>query len=220
MVKISNVRVFGLDNSIKVSGYPMQIDNVSESLGKGIKRCERLCKPATNSGHSNFLKGIIVQFDIVYPQYFSPQLQRYNFIDIISSQSKMHRLKAFPIKDSVNKYVSKDSIRQTEHHQCDYNEVLDEIKQKTLIASRSKEHHVKSKLSREIRELENLAYEKYMVLVSNLPSGFELKMGITTNYLQLKNIFHQRKNHKLKEDWGAFNDMIRNLPHFDKFIWK
>ena len=51
-----------------------------------------------------------------------------------------------------------------------------------------------------------------MKCISNCPLGLELWMGITTNYLQLKTIYQQRKNHKLKEDWGVFCDMIEKLP--------
>ncbi len=38
-------------------------------------------------------------------------------------------------------------------------------------------------------------------------------MRVSTNYLQLKTIYKQRKNHKLKEDWGAICSMIEGLPY-------
>jgi hypothetical protein len=41
--------------------------------------------------------------------------------------------------------------------------------------------------------------------------GFELWMGISTNYLQLKTIYNQRKHHKL-EDWKIFCNWIESLP--------
>lgn len=44
--------------------------------------------------------------------------------------------------------------------------------------------------------------------------GFEMWMTISTNYLQLKTIYSQRKNHKLKEDWGAFCKWCEELPMF------
>jgi hypothetical protein len=43
-------------------------------------------------------------------------------------------------------------------------------------------------------------------------------MRCTTNYLQLRTIYHQRKNHKLKEDWGAFCDWIKSLPYSKELI--
>ena len=61
-------------------------------------------------------------------------------------------------------------------------------------------------------------YQKWMEIVSNCPYGIELFMRCTTNYLQLKTIYKQRKKHKLKEDWGAFCEWIEQLPFFEEFI--
>lgn len=54
-------------------------------------------------------------------------------------------------------------------------------------------------------------------LVASLPSGFVLGATMTTNYRQLKTIYNQRKNHKLKE-WKEFCKWIERLPHFDLFL--
>lgn len=49
------------------------------------------------------------------------------------------------------------------------------------------------------------------------PMGLELTARITTNYLQLKTIYNQRKNHKLKE-WRDFCEWIENLPFAEELI--
>ena len=100
-MEIKNVKVYGLKESIVRSGYPMQIgepDNINDILDadgniiSGLhgtsteRRIYKLANTPIGSGHNNFLKGIIVQFDLRYPEYFSPQLQRYKFVDIISSK--------------------------------------------------------------------------------------------------------------------------------------
>jgi len=61
------------------------------------------------------------------------------------------------------------------------------------------------------------SYYNFMKCISNTPMGLELWMGISTNYLQLKTIYLQRRNHKLREDWGEFCNMIQNLP-YSEFI--
>ena len=48
-------------------------------------------------------------------------------------------------------------------------------------------------------------------LYSN-PCGFILTARITTNYLQLKTIYAQRKNHTLPE-WRLFCKWIEQLPY-------
>lgn len=186
MTEVSNVKVYDLEECMVASGYPMQTEVATELSDNDLKRCIRLCKTKSNSGHANFLTGIRVSFDLKYPQYLTPQLQRYNFIDIVSSQSKMHRLKVIDIKSSCNKYTDSRSIDIAEEKKDAFNN--------------------------------EPSYVNFMKLISSLPMGFELTMRVSTNYMQLKNIYHQRKNHKLKEDWGVIIEMIERLPFFCEFI--
>jgi len=72
-----------------------------------------------------------------------------------------------------------------------------------------------------IREVERLKkiYLKtqdkkdYLILLYNIPTGFQLTAGMTTNYRQLKTIYTQRKNHRLPE-WREFCRQIELLPKF------
>ena len=57
----------------------------------------------------------------------------------------------------------------------------------------------------------NSKKELFQYIISNLPMGFELWMGVSINYLQLKTIYHQRKHHKLY-DWKEFCNWIETLP--------
>ncbi len=61
------------------------------------------------------------------------------------------------------------------------------------------------------------SYENWMRILSSTPLGLELFMHCTTNYMQLRNIYHQRKNHKLQE-WHMFCAFIKELPFFQEFI--
>ncbi len=146
------------------------------------------------SGHDNFLKGIIVQFDVKYPQYWTPEAQRYHWLDIVSSQSKMHRLTTAASSDEFysmfNKYVDKESIERVKSY-------IDYWNGKGLQTGKIEDK-----------------YYYFMKALSNLPMGYEMWETLSTNYLQLKTIYNQRKGHKLKEDWGAFIEMCNNLPEF------
>jgi len=188
MLKIKNVNVYGLEESVIASGYPMKA-NIEDTLllveEKDKRRAIKLGNVLIGSGHDNFLKGIIVQFDVTYPQYWTPQFQRYHFADIVSSQSKMHRLTKMDIKNSCNKYVLPENIDLLNKLIETYNE--------------------------------DKSYENFMKVISNTPMGFEMTMRVTTSYLQLKTIYLQRKNHKLKEDWGTFCKWVEELPHFKEF---
>ena len=67
----------------------------------------------------------------------------------------------------------------------------------------------------ELKEQYNKTKDKedYLKLLYSNPSGFELTAGITTNYRQLKTIYHQRKDHRLPE-WRKFCEWILTLPYF------
>ena len=201
MTEVSNVKVYDLEECIIASGYPMQTKISLESNESDLKRCIRLCKTKSNSGHANFLTGIRVSFNLKYPQYLTPQLQRYNFIDIVSSQSKMHRLAKMDIWECCNDYTHSSIIEVVKDIQEQYNDCFNE--------------YLKSPKDEILKQR---VYETYMELISSLPMGFELTMRVSTNYMQLKNIYHQRRYHKLKEDWGAIIQMIERLPYFSEFI--
>jgi hypothetical protein len=184
MTEIKNVEVYGLESTIARSGLPMAIslEEIITTEENSLKRMSKLCNTPLGSGHNNALKGIIVQFDVKYPEYLSPEMQRYHWFEIISSMSKMHRLTKMNLSEkNCNKYVDEKIINIINDYINNYNQ--------------------------------EQSYENFMKVVSNCPLGFEKWMAISTNYLQLKTIYHQRKNHKLKEDWGAIIDMIENLPH-------
>lgn len=57
--------------------------------------------------------------------------------------------------------------------------------------------------------------EKYLRVLYNVPTGFELAARMTTNFRQLKIIYNQRKNHRLPE-WRAFCRWIEDLPFFSE----
>lgn len=61
-----------------------------------------------------------------------------------------------------------------------------------------------------VKEEENLTYE---TLSYSCPMGLIMTASVTTNYLQLKNMWCQRRWHKLKE-WQDFCDWIESLPLF------
>lgn len=217
-MEIKNVKVAFLEESIIRSGYPMQFGEPKDLYyGDGYidpdaksdsdkKRADKLSNTPVGSGHNNFLKGIIVQFDLKYPQYFTPQLQRYHWIDIISSQSKMHRLTSVEnIGESCNKYVLPDVYDIVNELIFNYNSLKEEDYPVHML---SYGKNISSK------------QEMFQYIISNLPMGYEMWMGVSTNYLQLKTIYNQRKNHKLKDDWGYFCDWIKTLPMSELIIGK
>ena len=202
VIKVDNARAYGLEESIVASGYPMQVDTYdldedeldekeSRLIPKDIKRAKHLGNAVPGSGHDCFLKGIIVQFDLQVPEYIWRQLDRYHFIDYISSQSKMHRITKINLDSVCNRYV--------------YDEVKEILK--SIIDKYEAETDTDKK-----KELFN-------EIIANTPSGLMLTARMTTNYLQLKSIINQRSNHKMQE-WRYLCDWFKTLPMFEELVCK
>lgn len=106
-IRISNLNIWGLEESAVASGYPLNpLRNLSSDLTeKDINRLKKLFRALSGSGHDCAAKGIVVQFDLTAPEYFWRQLDRYHFIDHVSSQSKMHSIEKFDIPSMCNDCV-------------------------------------------------------------------------------------------------------------------
>lgn len=61
--------------------------------------------------------------------------------------------------------------------------------------------------------------EDKLKLLYSCPAGLKITARYTTNYLQLKTIYFQRRGHRLPE-WKEFCDWCETLPHFLEFITK
>ena len=181
---IENTEVYGLNKAAIASGNAMRTvmaNNVLDPTDKDFKRAALLGSTGPGEGHDNFLNGIIVQFDLYAPLYMWKQIQRYHFLDFISSQSTMHRLLMFDIATQCVSDTDPVIVRRYQDLVADYNAAPDAAKWRTLVAS--------------------------------LPCGFVLGATMTTNYRQLKTIYLQRRNHKLKE-WHDFCAWCETLPLF------
>lgn len=65
--------------------------------------------------------------------------------------------------------------------------------------------------------LDNPTPENYLKLLYSTPSGIYLTGRVTTNYLQLMNIYQQRHNHRLPE-WRQFCQELLELPLFKELL--
>lgn len=189
MLQIDNWKVYDLKESVIACRNAMRITPAQitdEEFNASMPRAIILANSPSGSGHQTFLSGIRVSFDIKYPNYISPELQRYHWIDIVSSSSKMHRLSSMDMDTCFNKYVTDESKEQMKRLVKKFNDTK--------------------------------SYGDFMVMLSNCPQGIELFMRVSTNYLQLRTLYRQRKNHKLKEDFGAVCEFIEKLPYANDFI--
>jgi len=193
-MKITAVEVYGLEESIVASGFPMMespfsqtefysnaLDVIEGDAEKAYKRAIKLGNTPIGSGHDQCLTGVIVQFNIEMPIKMSVEMQRYHFIDFVSSMSTMHRLTKMDLNDAFDSYVDPVIIERVKELQKQYNE--------------------------------NMTDRNYLRLIMSVPVGLNLQARMTTNYRQLKTIYNQRKTHRLP-CWREFCDWCLTLPNF------
>lgn len=156
-----------------------------------IERAIKLAN-AKGTGHDQFLTGIIVQFDLTFSNKAWVEGERYKFLDFISSMSTMHRATKFNLDEMCNEYVTKEAVENAQR----------------LI-----------KAWAEIDGDKNPEEKKkaFLKVVYNLPAGVEITAGMSTNYRSLKNIYAQRRTHRLP-DWWNFCDWVETLPLANELI--
>lgn len=195
---INNVKVYGLEESIRRAKFPMstKTENLTTELTNGIAN---LATAPRGSGHDNFLKGIVVQFDLTMTIKAWTEAERYHWFDFISSQSTMHKITKFNLDSAYIEYVDNRIINIMKEKVTAYNELANAMLPTDTSEEFRQEH--KQALS-----------EKYLEILYSNPCGFKLTAGMTTNYQQLKTIYAQRKSHRLPE-WRRFCAWIETLPH-------
>lgn len=117
---ISHVKVYGVEDSVTASKYPMAVD-VDSCTDEITPRVKTLGSCATGTGHDNFLNGCVVQFNLNFTIKAWTEAERYHFLDFVSSQSTMHRITKFDVSNQCIKYVRPKAIENLQECIDDYN---------------------------------------------------------------------------------------------------
>lgn len=117
---IQNVSIYGLENSFRVSKFPMQTDT-GKCNADLTETINQLANSPKGSGHDNFLKGIVVQFDLTFTIKAWTEAERYHWFDIVSSQSTMHKISKMDYTSCFCEYVTENTIAEMERLRTAYN---------------------------------------------------------------------------------------------------
>lgn len=219
MLEIKRVKVYDLKECVIACRNAMRTEMpeyTDEEFEKSLVRAKKLVAASKNSPnvkcHDNFLTGIRVSFDLKYSQYITKQFQRYHWFDYVSSSSMMHRLVKMDADNMCNKYVSQECVDRLNADINRYNDIAawDDFNGATFILRDGTELTTRNK--------GEALYWAYMKCISDCPMGAELFVRVSTNYKQLQTMYWQRKDHKLKEDWGEFCKFVEALPYARELI--
>ena len=209
-MKVENVRIYDLEESLIASGYPMRTMATQEQGldEKDIKRGHNLSKACDtgNCAHGQFMTGIRVSFDLTFTNKAWVEAERYRFLEFVSSQSTMHRITKFDLREQYNEYVDPRIIDIMEEKVEEYNKLVE-----------ARDNLNKNASTVMVQDLNDAITKHYLEILYSNPAGFNLTARMTTNYRCLKNIYIQRKNHRLPE-WREFCKWIETLPYFEELI--
>ena len=209
-MKVENVRIYDLEESLIASGYPMRTMAIQDRDldEKDIKRGHNLSKACDtgNGAHGQFMTGIRESFDLTFTNKAWVEAERYRFLEFVSSQSTMHRITKFNLREQYNNYVDPRIIEIMEEKVKEYNELQE-------VLNGDKYNLTTEQMTLIKYQLEDL----YLKILYSNPAGFNITARMTTNYRCLKNIYIQRKNHRLPE-WREFCKWIETLPYFEELI--
>ena len=202
-MKLENIKVYDLEESLIASGYPMRTALTSrEPDEKDVKMGLALTKASNGNGaHAQWLTGVRVAFDLTCTNKMWVEAERYRFFEFVSSQSTMHRITKFNLDEAYNEYVDPRVIEVMKEKVAEYNSMGDGAM-------------LDVKLQMELNELKK---KKYLEILYTNPAGFELTARMTTNYRCLLNIYVQRHDHRLPE-WREFCAELLKLPMFPELV--
>lgn len=165
-----------------------------------LSLAQRMIKAGTSD--RKFMRQILVSVDITGPLYWWKEFDTYKVGTVANSTSTMHKLASTPI--------TLDCFELD-----DYNDRLQ------LIDPQMLDVRVSSFIEdlEQLRQLYNQTKDKqyWKELVRWLPNGWLQTRTVTMNYEILRNIYSQRKYHKLTE-WHSFCDWVKTLPYAEELI--
>lgn len=185
---ISNVKIYDLEESIIASGYPMRTNvGMREVEDKDLRRGEKLTE-ATLGGNT------------AHHQFLTGI--RVNFDMTFTNkgwvEAERYRFLEFVSSQSTMHRITKFDLS---------NQYIEYVDERVI------------EIMKELVDKYNAnpTLDNYLKVLYTNPAGFKLTARMTTNYRCLRNIYIQRRNHRLPE-WRAFCKWIETLPYADKFL--
>lgn len=222
-MRFNKTDVWGFEHAIRGARNPMESWSKSDSvyeknpdtelneykLGMAdIGLMQRLIKASIKEGnsHSKFLRQIMVSVDITAPMYWWSEFDTYKVGTVANSTSKMHKLATTPItlkcfeqdnlNDSIEVKINGENVSLNDLAQA-FIKILDAVRKKYL---------------------ETKDATLWKELIRWLPESWLQTRTVTLNYQVLRQMYFDRRNHKLTEWSKSFVDWIDTLPYANELI--
>ena len=196
MINIKNVQVAGWEHAMRGMrqsfGSTRKGDTKKDKVGdKDFTLALRLAK--SGPSHSKYLRFVQVWADITAPLYWWKQMDTYRFGKEQNSESTMHT-------------ITKRGAFHTDDFSTDGSDYTSAYLEGVIFSLNKLLNLYKDEKDKDTKQ------EIWRGIIQILPESFNQTRTVNLNYQTLRNIYHQRKGHRLYE-WYTFNKWIERLPY-------
>lgn len=224
-MKFENTMVTNFENAILGARNPMEshkrMDSFYNKNGEYILGpndlglMQRLLKASMAQGnsHSKFMRQILVSVNITAPLYWWKEADQYRVGVTTNSESTMHRLAKTPITldcFEIDDYDPDLSLAYDKEDD-DYDDGLDDISVYVEDMIMVMENLRKAYLATDDKRY-------WKELIRLLPEGWLQKRMTTLNYQVLRQMYFDRRHHKLTEWSKSFVEWVKTLPYAEELI--
>lgn len=218
-MKFENTEVYNFQGAIRGARNPMASWNKGDStfnvpplnktiLGQNdLGLMQRLIKASVhdgNSSHDKFMRQIMVCVDITAPLYWWKEFDTYKVGTVANSTSTMHKLTSTPITlECFELGTLNDGEMKLGNYGClkfAYSQVID-------LCESIRQEYLRTKDKK-----------WWKALIRLLPESWLQTRTVTMSYENIRNMYFQRKNHKLTEWSVDFIGWVESLPYAEELI--
>ena len=215
-MNFKNTEVFNFSGAFRGMRNPMNSWDKSDSIfgnftnligEDDLNLAQRLVRAGNE--HAKFMRQIFVSVDITAPLYWWKEFDTYKVGTVANSTSTMHKL--------ASAQITKEMFEFDEENE---NLVVNNgvpLEEQKLLVSELEDSIIYALEQLRQRYIRTNSKSYWRALIQILPSSFLQTRTVTMSYANLRNIYFQRKTHKLKE-WHLFCDWVATLPYADKLI--
>ena len=222
-MEFENTKVMNFDGAIRGLRNPLESwarsdskydENEEYIVGQNdLGLMQRLLKASMAQGnsHSKFMRQILVCVDITAPMYWYSEFDTYKVGTVANSTSKMHFLAKTPI--------TMDCFETDDYEPEAYTMIDFDGDGASCVATREmiKDHiNWLETLRKKYFETKDQKYWKE--LLRWLPESWLQTRTVTLNYQVLRQMYFDRRYHKLTEWSKSFVEWIKTLPYAEELI--
>lgn len=157
--------------------------------------------------HRKFMRQIFVSVDITAPLYWWKEFDTYKVGTVANSTSTMHKLATTPITLDCFEIDDYDRNLSLVGYDSPINSIFTFEEYVIYVLENIRQKYLETKDKRYWKEL-----------VRWLPESWLQKRTITMNYENVRNMYFQRRDHKLTEWSESFIKWVESLPYAEDLI--